>query len=53
MKTFKVWFTINYGWSEEDYLIVKAESAEQTFENVTKANKDLRGFEVQSIEPLG
>lgn len=52
MKKFKVWFTTNFGWSEKDYLIVESESAEEAFKKATKSNKDLYGFEVQSVEPL-
>lgn len=52
MKQFKVWFTTNWGWSEEDYLIVESRSAEEAYKKVMKSNKDLQGFEVQSIEPL-
>lgn len=50
MKNFRVWFTI--GWSEEDYLDVRAENAEQAWKNVIKANCDWNNFEVQSVESL-
>ena len=37
---------------KNDYLDVEAMTAEEAFENVMKANKDLQGFEVQSIERI-
>lgn len=50
MKEFRVWFTV--GWSEEDYLDVRAKSADEAYENVMKANRDWNGFDIQSVEPL-
>ena len=54
MKKFKVWFTyeIPYTGFNEDYLIVEASSEEQAYENVMKANSDMYGFDVQSVEAL-
>lgn len=50
MKKFRVWFTI--GWSEEDYLDVRAKDADEAYKNVMNANSDWDRFDVQSVEPL-
>lgn len=47
LRLFRVWFT--YDNYEEDYLDVRAMTAEHACRRVMKANKDI---EVQSIEPL-
>lgn len=52
LRRFRVWFTVNHGWSEEDYLEFEAMNAEQAWNKAMKANKHLSGFEVQSIESL-
>lgn len=52
LRKFRVWFTVNWGWSEEDYLDVEAMTAEHAWRRVMKANRDLHGFEIQGIEPL-
>lgn len=50
MKEFRVWFTV--GWSEEDYLDVRAKNADEAYVRVMNANRDLCGFDIQSVEPL-
>lgn len=50
MKMFRVWFTV--GWSEEDYLDVRAKNADEACEKVLYANSDIYQFDIQSVEPL-
>lgn len=53
LRLFRVWFTYDtWGGYDEDYLDVRAMTAEHAWRRVMKANKDLKNFEVQSIEPL-
>lgn len=51
MNTYKVWFTAGDSY-EEDFLIVQATTAGQAYENVMKANSDLYGFDIQSVEEM-
>ena len=50
MNKYRVQFMI--GWSEEDYLDVKAKIADEAYENVMNANRDWNGFDIQSVEIL-
>lgn len=53
MKQFRVWFTIETPWGyEEDFLEVRAKSAEEAHDNVRDTNRDIDRFFVQSVEPL-
>lgn len=50
MNEYRVWFTYHtYVGFNEDYLDVRAKSADQAYENVMNANPDI---DVQSVEAL-
>lgn len=54
MNKYRVWFTIynvHYGY-DEDFLEVEAKNADEAYENVSAANSDLHGFNIESVEPL-
>ena len=54
MNKYRVSFTIYtqyYGY-DEDFLDVKAANADQAYENVSDANSDVHGFNIESVEPL-
>lgn len=54
MEKFRVWFTIytqHYGY-DEDFLEVEAASADEAYENVMRANSDVHGFNIESVEAL-